>query len=44
MAQAAAALADTVHLRAAIVQLQRLEPEGAARRTAQERLEALEKR
>jgi tetratricopeptide (TPR) repeat protein len=44
MAQAAAALADTVHLRAAIVQLQRLEPEGAALRTARERLEALEKR
>jgi hypothetical protein len=44
MAQAAAALADTVHLRAATVQLQRLEPEGAALRTARERLEALEKR
>jgi hypothetical protein len=33
-----------VHLRAATVQLQRLEPEGAALRTARERLEALEKR
>jgi len=44
MAQAAAALADTAHLRAATVQLKRLEPEGAALRTARERLEALEKR
>ena len=41
LAQSAAALADTARLRAATVQLQRLEPDGAALRTARERLQAL---
>jgi hypothetical protein len=44
LAQSAAALADTAHLRAATVQLQRLEPDGAALRTARERLQALSTR
>jgi hypothetical protein len=41
VAESAAALADTVHLRAATVQLERLDPDGAALRTARTRLEAL---
>ena len=41
VATSAAALADTAHLRAATVQLQRLEPDGAALRTARDRLQAL---
>jgi tetratricopeptide (TPR) repeat protein len=44
LAQSAAALADTARLRVATVQLQRLEPDGAAVRTARERLQALSSR
>jgi len=44
VAESAAALADTARLRAAAVQLQRLDPDGAALRTARTRLEALASR
>jgi tetratricopeptide (TPR) repeat protein len=44
VAEASAALADTAHLRAATVQLERLDPDGAALRTARARLQALASR
>jgi tetratricopeptide (TPR) repeat protein len=41
VAESAAALGDTTHLRAATEQLQRLDPDGAALQTARARLQAL---